>query len=61
MMYLTGVAQNRQGVSCISWRFSVVTLNGNDRRHSVQVITMNGAPLESFPLRGIQTGADSRL
>ena len=60
MTYLTRVAQKRQGVCWISCTPSCMTLNGKDRRHSVQVSTMNGTPLESFPFRGIQTGADCR-
>ncbi len=60
MMYRTGVVQKRQGVSCISCTLSCSTLNGKERRHSVQVITIKGTPFESFPLRGIQTGADCR-
>jgi hypothetical protein len=39
MTYLTELGQNRQGVSWIVCRFSVKTLNGNDRKHSVQVRT----------------------
>ena len=39
MMYLTVFGQNRQGVSWIFCRSSVVTLKGNDRRQSVQVST----------------------
>ena len=60
MMYLTGVVQKRQGVSWISCTSSCITLKGKDRRHSVQVSTMKGTPMESFPFRGIQTGADCR-
>jgi len=40
MMYLTGTAQNRHGVSWIACTSSRSTLNGKDRRHSVQVSTM---------------------
>ena len=57
-MYLTVFGQNRHGVSWTSGSASSATLNGNDRKHSVQVTTMNGTPCESLPLRGIQTGAD---
>jgi hypothetical protein len=39
MMYLTVLGQNKQGVSWIFCRSSVVTLKGNDRRQSVQVST----------------------
>jgi hypothetical protein len=60
MTYLTGVEQKRQGVSWISCKSSRSTLKGKDRKHSVQVSTMKGTPLESFPFRGIQTGADWR-
>src|ERR1051326_4915431 len=60
MMYLTVFGQNRQGVSWIFCRSSVVTLRGNDRRQSVQVSTTYGTPYESFPFLGIHTGADSR-
>src|SRR2546426_2372445 len=59
MMYLTVFEQNRQSVSRTSGFCSLVTFSGNERRHSVHVITMYGIPLESFPFRGIQTGADS--
>jgi hypothetical protein len=58
MMYLTVLGQNRHGVSWTSGIASSATLNGNERKHSVQVTTMYGTPFESFPLRGIQTGAD---
>ena len=58
IMYLTVLGQNRHGVSWTSGSASSATLNGNERKHSVQVTTMNGTPVESFPLRGIQTGAD---
>jgi hypothetical protein len=60
MMYWTGFVQKRQGVDWISCTSSRSTLKGKDRRHSVQVSTMKGTPLESFPFRGIQTGADWR-
>jgi hypothetical protein len=60
IMYRTGVVQKKQGVSWISCTPSCITLKGKDRRHSVQVSTINGTPLESFPFRGIQTGADCR-
>jgi transposase InsO family protein len=39
MIYRTLLGQNRQGVSWIFCRSSVITLKGNDRRHSVQVST----------------------
>jgi len=39
MMYLTVLGQNRQGVSWIFCRSSLATLNGNDRKQSVQVST----------------------
>jgi len=58
IMYLTVFEQNRHGVSRTSGFSSVVTFSGKDRRHSVQVITIYGIPFESFPLRGIQTGAE---
>jgi hypothetical protein len=58
MMYLTVFEQNKHGVSRTSGFSSVVTFSGKDRRHSVQVITMYGTPFESFPFRGIQTGAE---
>src|SRR5579863_285014 len=61
MMYLTTFVQNRQGVTRTSGVTSSVTLKGKDRKHSVQVSTMKGTPLESLPFRGIQTGADSFL
>ena len=54
------MVQKRQGVSWISCTPSCRTLKGKERKHSVQVSTMKGTPLESFPLRGIQTGADCR-
>ena len=59
MMYLTTFVQNRQGVSRTSGVTSSVTFSGKERKHSVQVSTMKGTPLESLPFRGIQTGADS--
>jgi hypothetical protein len=40
IMYLTGFEQNRHRVSSTSGLSSLVTFSGNDRRHSVQVITM---------------------
>jgi hypothetical protein len=58
MMYLTVFGQNRHGVSWTSGRASSAALNGKERKHSVQVTTMNGTPFVSFPFRGIQTGAD---
>ena len=58
MMYLTVLGQKRHAVSWTSGRPSSVTLSGNERKHSVQVTTINGSPCESLPLRGIQTGAD---
>ena len=61
MMYLTTFVQNRQGVTRTSGVTSSVTLNGKERKHSVQVSTMKGTPFESLPFRGIQTGADSFL
>jgi hypothetical protein len=39
---------------------SSATFMGNDLKHWVQVITMNGSPLASCPFRGIHTGAVSR-
>jgi hypothetical protein len=39
IMYLTVLGQNRQGVSWILCRSSVMTLKGNERRQSVQVST----------------------
>src|SRR5947209_10508340 len=61
MIYLTVLGQNKHVVSWIFCRSSVATLRGNDRRQSVQVNTTYGIPRESFPFRGIHTGADSRL
>jgi len=40
IMYLTVFKQNGHGVSRTSGVSSFVTLSGNDRRHSVQVITI---------------------
>ena len=40
MMYLTVFKQNGHGVSRTSGFSSVLTFSGNDRRHSVQVITI---------------------
>lgn len=39
MIYRTVLGQNKQGVSWTFCRSSVITLSGNDRRHSVQVKT----------------------
>jgi hypothetical protein len=60
MMYLTGFMQKRQGVCWISCMSSRNMLNGKDRRLSAQGRTIKGTPLESFPFRDIQTGADCR-
>src|SRR5437763_9379620 len=54
MMYLTVFEQNRHAVSRTSAFSSRATVSGNERRHSVQVITMYGIPFESFPFLGIQ-------
>src|SRR5512146_482283 len=56
--YLTISGQNKHAASCTSCKFSCNTLSGNERRQFVHVTTMKGTPLESFPFRGIQTGAD---
>ena len=40
IIYLTVLEQNRHCVSSTSGFSSVVTFSGNDRRHSVQVITI---------------------
>jgi hypothetical protein len=50
----------RQGVCWDFLMSSRNTLNGKDRRLSVQVRTIKGTPLESLPFRGIHTGADCR-